>query len=53
MQRFWEMILPDFTFISWGSFLLGLIESFLGGWLTAATIVPLCNFFIERNPSIQ
>lgn len=51
MQKFWELILPDYTFISWGSFLLGLVEAFVGGFLTAVIFVPIYNFFAARQPA--
>lgn len=51
MQRAWELLLPGFTFISWGSFVLGLVESFIGGWLTAAGFVVIYNFFAGREAS--
>lgn len=38
MQKAWELILPGFTFISWGAFFLGLVESFVGGFLTAGCL---------------
>ena len=49
MQNFWEQILPGFTFISWGSFILGLAESFLSGIYLAVIFVPLYNYFILRG----
>ena len=49
MQRAWELILPGFTFISWGAFFLGLVESFIGGFLTAAGFVLIYNFFASRE----
>lgn len=45
MQHFWEVILPGFTFLSWGAFFLGLVESFLAGFSTAVLFVPLYNIF--------
>jgi hypothetical protein len=45
----WEFVLPGFTFISWGTFFLGLVESFLGGILTAAIFVPIYNYFASRE----
>lgn len=45
MQRAWELVLPGFTFISWGAFFLGLVESFIGGFLTAVLFVPIYNYF--------
>lgn len=49
MQRFWEQILPGFTFISWGAFFLGLVESFVSGLYLAVVFVPLYNFFLARG----
>lgn len=49
MQKFWELILPGYTFISWGSFLTGLVESFLGGFLTAVLFVPIYNTVAVRE----
>ncbi len=51
MQKAWELLLPGFTFISWGAFFLGLVEAFVGGWLTAAGFVILHNFFASREAS--
>ena len=48
MQRAWELVLPDFTFGSWGGFAVGLVESFVGGFLTAVIFVPIYNFFAGR-----
>lgn len=49
MQKAWEFILPGFIFISWGAFFLGLVESFVGGFLTAALFVPIYNYFASRE----
>ncbi len=49
MQNLYEFLLPGFTFISWGAFFLGLVESFLGGFLTAVIFVPIWNFFAARE----
>ncbi|MDF1499737.1 MAG: DUF5676 family membrane protein [Anaerolineales bacterium] len=51
MQSFWELILPDYTFISWSSYLLGVLEAFLSGLFTAVIFVPLYNFFATRRIS--
>lgn len=48
MQKIYELLLPGFTFISWGTFFLGLVESFAGGFLTAVLFVPLYNYFAGR-----
>lgn len=44
----WLQFLPGFTWISPGSFLLGLVESFAYGWYVALVFVPLFNFFNLR-----
>lgn len=44
----WLQFLPGFTWLSWGSFFLGLIESFLYGWYIALIFAPLYNFFSAR-----
>ncbi len=48
MIRFLESVLPGFQWISVGSFLLGLVESFLYGVYTALIFVPLYNYFSTR-----
>lgn len=49
MQTIYELLLPGFTFISWGTFFLGLVESFIGGFLTAVLFVPLYNLLTGRK----
>jgi hypothetical protein len=49
MQNLYELLLPGFTFISWGTFFLGLVEIFVGGFLTAVLFVPIYNYFISRE----
>ena len=49
MHKAWELILPGYTFISWGAFLIGVVESFVGGFLTAVLFVPIYNFFRRRR----
>ena len=39
------MLLPGFTWLTWQSFLLGLVESFLYGIYFGLVFVPLYNFF--------
>ncbi len=43
MQRGLEAALPWFTWLSWGSYFVGLVESFLYGFYVAAVFVPLYN----------
>jgi uncharacterized protein DUF5676 len=45
MYEVWLKLLPGFTWISWPSFLLGLVESFLYGIYFGLVFVPLYNFF--------
>lgn len=49
MFRAWRDLLPGFEWISWGSFLLGLIESYAYGWYLALIWVPLYNVFSARQ----
>ena len=49
MQKAWELLLPGYIFISWGAFFTGLVESFVGGFLTAVLFVPIYNFFVSRS----
>ncbi len=49
MQNLYELLLPGYTFISWGTYFLGLVEIFTAGWLTAVLFVPIWNFFALRE----
>ena len=48
MYRSWQSLLPGFAWISWSSFLLGLVESYGYGWFVALIWVPLYNVFNAR-----
>ncbi|HVC63610.1 MAG TPA: DUF5676 family membrane protein [Acetobacteraceae bacterium] len=48
MYQTWLRLLPGFTWLSWGSFLLGLVESFAYGWYVALVFAPLFNFFAAK-----
>jgi hypothetical protein len=48
MYRSWQALLPGFTWISWSSFLLGLVESYGYGWYVTLIWVPLYNVFAAR-----
>lgn len=48
MNGTWLRLLPGFTWLTWGSFLLGLIESFAYGWYIAFVFGPLFNFFSAK-----
>lgn len=43
------IFLPGFKLLSWGTFILGLVESFLYGWYVALIFVPLYNVFVSRK----
>jgi len=49
MYEVWLKLLPGFTWISWPSFLLGLVESFLYGIYFGLVFAPLYNFFLDRS----
>lgn len=48
MYRSWQALLPGFTWISWSSVPLGLVESYGYGWYVALIWVPLDNLFNAR-----
>lgn len=50
MYQSWQALLPGFTWLSWSSFCLGLIESYGYGWYVALIWVPLYNVFAARGP---
>lgn len=45
MYKIWEILLPGFTWISWGSFFIGLAGVIVYGFYIAAVFVPLYNNF--------
>lgn len=49
MYQAWQKLLPGFGWLSWQSFLLGLIESYGYGWYFALVWVPLYNVFSARR----
>jgi hypothetical protein len=49
MYRGWQALLPGFTWISWSSFLLGLVGSYGYGWFICLIWVPLYNVFNARG----
>ena len=48
MYRTWVSLLPGFTWISWGSFLLGLVETLFYGLFFGLVFAPLYNFFLVK-----
>ncbi len=47
MYQTWLRLLPGFTWLTWQSFLLGLLESFAYGWFIALIFAPLFNLFAK------
>ena len=55
MYQVWIKLLPGFEWLSWGSFFLGLGESYGYGWYFALVWVPLYNVFValqSKRPGI-
>jgi len=48
MYPLWAKLLPGFTWLSWPSFFLGLVESFAYGWYVALVFGPIFNYFTSR-----
>ncbi len=48
MYRAWIALLPGFAWISWGSFLLGLLETAVYGLFFGLVFAPLYNFFLTK-----
>lgn len=49
MYEAWRQLLPGFEWLSWQSFVLGLIESYGYGWYFALVWVPLYNVFAAKR----
>ena len=49
MFQLWQRLLPGFHWISWGSFFLGLIESYGYGWYFTLIWVPIYNVSAQRG----
>ncbi len=49
MYQAWRDLLPGFEWLSWKSFFLGLVESYLYGWYFALIWVPIYNFTAGRS----
>lgn len=48
MYTAWQNLLPGFVWLSWKSFLIGLVEAWGYGWYFALIWVPIYNFFATR-----
>ncbi len=49
MFQAWQKLLPGFVWLSWKSFILGVIETYAYGWYFALIWVPLYNLFSTRQ----
>ncbi len=47
MYQTWLRLLPGFTWLTWPSFFLGLVEAFAYGWYIALIFAPLFNLFVD------
>ena len=48
MYESWHKLLPGFEWLSWKSFLLGLVEAYGYGWYFTLVWVPIYNVFAAR-----
>jgi hypothetical protein len=48
MKAFLEAVLPAFKWLTFGGFVLGLVESFLYGVYIGVVFVPIYNFINRR-----
>ena len=53
MYQSWQRLLPGFEWLSWKSFLLGLVESYGYGWYFVLVWVPLYNVFAARRAPVR
>jgi len=49
MSKFLGVLLPGFEWLTFGSFLLGLVESFLYGVYAGAVFAPLYTLFVRLD----
>lgn len=49
MHTVWERLLPGFVWISFGSFVLGLLETIAYGWYFALIWVPIYNVVLTQR----
>ena len=49
IHQLFAQLVPGFTWITWPSFFLGLLWSFVFGWYFAVLFAPLFNFFAART----
>lgn len=49
MYSAWLKLLPGFEWITWKSFFLGLLESYLYGWYITLIWVPIYNYVGSKS----
>ena len=49
MLQVWQRLLPGFHWLTWKSFVLGLIESYGYGWYFALIWIPIYNVVVARS----
>jgi len=49
MYKAWVPLLPDFEWLTWKVFLIGLVETYLYGWYFVVLLVPLFRFFSNSD----
>lgn len=53
MYQSWQALVPGFVWLSWKSFLIGLIETWAYGWYFALIWVPVYNFVALKGGSFS
>lgn len=53
MYQSWQKLLPGFEWISWKSFLIGMVESYAYGWYVTLIWIPLYNVFSARSAKTE
>ncbi len=53
MYQSWQRLLPGFEWISWKSFLIGMVESYAYGWYVTLIWIPLYNVFSARSAKTE
>ncbi|MCW9023103.1 MAG: DUF5676 family membrane protein [Gammaproteobacteria bacterium] len=49
MYQAWQALIPGFEWLSWKSFIIGLIEVWAYGWYFALIWVPIYNFVLHKE----
>ncbi len=49
MYQSWQALLPGFEWLSWKSFVVGVVETYAYGWFFALIWVPIYNFSVSHQ----